>query len=96
MHFTEDFGERLHDMTQAISDNVHSPAFLFRCREKVDLVLHPNAGVPSSEPSTDTGTSQIEDKRMRRIEDKRMRIRMRRKKEKQRVSALWTHTLLCI
>lgn len=49
-------------MARAISDSVCSPAFLFDRREKVDLVLHPNAGAPSSEPSTDTGTSQIEDK----------------------------------
>lgn len=62
IHFTGDFGERLHNMTHAISDNVHSPAFLFDRREKVDLVLPPNAGAPSSEPSTDTGKGQIEDK----------------------------------
>lgn len=49
-------------MTQAITDYVYSSAFLVKRREKVDLVLHPNAGAPSSEPSSDTGMSQIEDK----------------------------------
>lgn len=49
-------------MPQATSHYVCSPAFLFSDRrEKVDLALHPNAGAPSSEPSTDTGTSPIED-----------------------------------